>query len=208
MKEYAVTLEVLAKLLTQVPSPEILKIIIDEQMLNYWPVPIEDEKGERGLELLQQFFQGEFKELEPKLRRDFFSLFEMSPPRCYIHESVWLGKDRLLYGKQTFDVRVWYVKYGLQAHSSDKGPDDHLGLELSFVAYLLSQYMSKKEERMELHENICSFMDEHLMQWGPQCLEKIAEEAETSFYQGLALLIASTLAQLEKRLTRESESIC
>lgn len=200
MKEYAVTLEVLAQFLTQVPDRKTLEAIIREQIMANWPVPIGDEQGRRGLEFLQQFVQGDVEELQKKLRQDFFSLFEMSPPRCYIHESVWLGKDKLLYDKQTFAVRAWYAKYGLQAHDSDKGPDDHLGLELSFVAYLLNQYESKQEERVELLSDIRCFMDEHLMKWAPQCLEKITEQAGTSFYQGLGLLVASTLGQLEKSL--------
>lgn len=200
MQEYAVALEVLAKLLTQVPDQKTLKAITKEQMTAHWPVPLEDEQGQRGLALLQQFFLDDTEDLHKKLRRDFFSLFEMSPPRCYIHESVWLGKDKLLYDKQTFAVRTWYAKYGLQAHASDKGPDDHLGLELSFVAYLLNQCESKPEERIELQSDIRRFMDEHLMRWAPQCLAKITEQAETSFYQGLGLLVASTLKQLEKSL--------
>lgn len=205
MKEYIVPLEFFSKILTGAPSREMLDHLAQAQIMNHWPVSVDDEQGARGLELIQTALQDDPHSLYKHVKEDYFLLFEMSPARCHVHESVWLSNDNLLYDEQTFAVRACYAKYGLQAVHSERGPDDHLGLELSFVAYLLNCYEEQTVKQRELLADIQYFMDEHLMKWGPECLEKINQEAETDFYRGVGLLLSSLLMQLADHIKKMSQ---
>ncbi len=200
MKEYIFPLEFFSKILTEAPSQDMLDYLVQEQIIKNWPLPIDDEQGKDSLELLERVLEKAPENLYEDLKEDYFTLFEMSPARCHIHESVWLSNDNLLYDEQTFAVRACYAKYGLQAVDSERGPDDHLGLELSFVAYLLNRYEEQEEGRTEVLADIQYFLDEHLMKWGPKCLEKISQEAGTDFYCAVGLLLLSTLTQLTEQL--------
>ena len=42
----------------------------------------------------------------------------------------------MIFQEQTLHVRQWYSRFGLQVVKLHKEPDDHIGLELEFVAHL------------------------------------------------------------------------
>ncbi len=188
MREYIFALEFISRVLTEAPNQELLRHMIQEPMAEHWPVSVDDEKENQGLELIQNFTRGEVTDLHKQLVQDYFTLFEMSPPRCYVHESVWLSNDQLLYDEQTFAVRACYAKYGLQAHNSDRGPDDHLGLELSFLAYLLNAYEERREEQVELQKDIQHFFQEHLLKWAPGVWKKFHRRPRPIFTEGWGCL--------------------
>ncbi len=91
MREYIFALEFISRVLTEAPNQELLRHMIQEPMAEHWPVSVDDEKENQGLELIQNFTRGEVTDLHKQLVQDYFTLFEMSPPRCYVHESVWLS---------------------------------------------------------------------------------------------------------------------
>ena len=51
-------------------------------------------------------------------------------------ESVYFSPDRLVFQQETFQVRAWYTRFGLQSANHNKEPDDHISVELEFVAHL------------------------------------------------------------------------
>lgn len=50
--------------------------------------------------------------------------------------SVYMSEERLVFQKETLEVRNWYREFGLAAENLYREPDDHIALELGFLAHL------------------------------------------------------------------------
>lgn len=88
--------------------------------------------------LAQADGEGGVSSLAREAHLDRSYLFYMvGQSRTSPYESVYRTDDATLYGPTTFQVREAYAAHGLAFGRSANEPDDHLGLELSFLAYLL-----------------------------------------------------------------------
>lgn len=103
-------------------------------------------------------------------------------------ESPWLDEDGLMNGKPMFAVRGWYQRFGLAAADWRLRGDDHLCLQLGFIAHLLGR---DGDGMLEAGR----FMDQHLLRWLPDFAQGVAARCATPFYAGLAML---TLAYAEE----------
>jgi TorA maturation chaperone TorD len=112
----------------------------------------------------------------------------------------------LLFQRETFGVRAWYSRFGLMVPNLQSEPDDHIGLELSFVAHLaglaLQAIQAQEQERFqETLEAQRRFLAEHLLTWGPGWCSRVVETSDNEFYRGLALLVRGALLEISERLT-------
>ncbi|RMG38915.1 MAG: dehydrogenase [Gammaproteobacteria bacterium] len=114
-------------------------------------------------------------------------------------ESVWLDEDGLVMQEPMFQVREWYQRYGLAAENWRVRPDDHLVLQLQFLAHL-AQNAPASEEAGEHLSEMARFMDEHLLRWIGQFAERVVARCGTPFYAGIAQLTAAYLEQLRDLL--------
>ncbi len=88
--------------------------------------------------LAQADGEGGVSSLAREAHLDRSYLFYMvGQSRTSPYESVYRTDDATLYGPTTFQVREAYAAHGLAFGRSANEPDDHLGLELSFLAFLL-----------------------------------------------------------------------
>lgn len=110
------------------------------------------------------------------------------------HESVWLDEDHLMSQEPMFQVRACYARHGLSAGDWRTRPDDHLALQLQFLAYLLPP------ERGSTLAEAARFMDEHLLRWLPQFAQRVAERCQTRFFAALARLTAAYCEELRDLL--------
>jgi TorA maturation chaperone TorD len=94
-----------------------------------------------------------------------------------------------------FKVRKWYRRYGLAAEDWRLRSDDHLVLELRFLAHLLDGATPP----VDLTE-VARFLDEHPLRWIDHFAERVAGRCATRFYAGLALLTAAYLDELRDLL--------
>ncbi len=210
-------LSVIARLVSTYPQDDDLawlQSIIDEDLLLDIPYGTEQRDTMRGAGLLA-------KGLTPSLtnralqemQTDYVRLF-IGPGRVLAPpwESVYFSEDRLVFQEQTLQVRNWYRRFGLEPEKLHKEPDDHIGLEISFVAYLarlaFEALAEQDEEEFEqLLEAQRQFLSEHLLKWGPYWCDLVLEHAQTEFYQGLALLTRGALLamaqQFDIRASRE-----
>ena len=120
-------------------------------------------------------------------------------------ESVYFSTDRVLFQVQTLEVRNWYTRFGLQIVNRNREPDDHLGLELEFIAHLArlaleAQASNDAEQLAQMLDALRQFMKEHPLRWAPKCLNAIGQNSQTDFYRGIALLVAGGLKELESVL--------
>lgn len=112
------------------------------------------------------------------VNRDHLHLFVgLGTPLAPPWESVWASDARLLFQRETLDVRYWYRSAGLQAARLHHEPDDHIGLELEFVGALA--------ERGELRQ-AASFAREHPLAWAQRWAQAVHEGATHPFYPALA----------------------
>lgn len=126
-------------------------------------------------------------------------------------ESVYLSPERLLFQEETLQVRQWYRRFGLEPVDLHKEPDDHIGLELTFVAYLaaLASDALDRQDTGALQQPIQalrSFLSEHLIKWAPAWCDLFGTRARTDFYRGLALLTKGTVTELASLLEAEGSS--
>jgi len=114
-------------------------------------------------------------------------------------ESVWLDEDGLIMQEPMFQIRDWYLRYELAAEDWRVRPDDHLSLQLQFMAHLLHQADIAESSVSTLIDLAC-FMDEHPLRWLDDFAQRVAQRCATPFYAGLAMLTASYLDSLREFL--------
>jgi TorA maturation chaperone TorD len=118
------------------------------------------------------------------------------------YESVYLSDEHLTFEEQTLKVRAFYHRFGVQAPAVGKEPDDHIGLELSFISHLCvlaldAIQLSEVNAETAIIASIGDFLDQHLLLWVDGCLDSVVEHATTDFYRGLGHLTRGTVRQLQ-----------
>lgn len=135
-----------------------------------------------------------------RLAADYADIYLTYGLRASPCESVWLDEDSLTLQEPMFRVRQWYKRAGLGVEDWRMRSDDHLVVELHFLAHLLG------DESDASLETAARFMDEHLLRWVDLFAERVAARCETRFYAGLALLTAAYLEELRDLLADLLES--
>ncbi len=126
-----------------------------------------------------------------ELAADYAGIYLTHACRAAPFESVWRDEDGLVLQQPTFDVRAFFRRHGVAAADWRVMADDHLALELEFVALLLE----RGDGADALH-----FLDEHLMIWMPAFAEAVERRAATAFYRSLARLSVDYCACLRRHL--------
>jgi len=205
LDRFAGAFTALAGLLGEAPAPELVDAVRAPDQLEQWPVT-DDGESLHGRELLAESAQAD--EDATVVRRDYNRLF-FGPDRMIAppYESVHRSEEHLVFERETMLVRAAYAEFGLAAPRLNREPDDHLGLELSFVAGLCVRGMDALDdaddaELARLLRGIRSFLADHLLAWAPACLTQAAEGATTHFYQGVAALGLGALAAAEDAFLR------
>lgn len=110
-------------------------------------------------------------------------------------ESVWLDEDHLVRQEPMFQVRKWYRHYGLGAADWRNRPDDHLVLELQFLAELAAL-----EAAPAALGDAARFLDEHPLKWIGAFAERVAAKGGHDYFAALTLLTTGYLHELRVRL--------
>jgi len=143
-----------------------------------------------------------------ELAADFAAIYLTGAYGASPCESVWLDEDHLAFQGRMFELREIYRQQGLANPRWRHRPDDHLALQLEFIAFL-----SRHADSAEDWRQLARFLDEHLLRWVPDFAAKVARRSATPFYAGLAAVTAAwcerlrdVIAELlqEARPTRES----
>ena len=188
----------LSRMFAAPPDQEFLDALAVPGQLAEWPMD-RDHETQRGIALLDAYFAHPVP-LE-QLELDYQWLF-VGPgmPRAVAYESVYRSTEQLHFEPATFEVRASYSQFGLEAPRLNQEPDDHVALEFSFLARLCHRGLQAIDagdvftaDRFLAAEQ--SFLQEHVLQWVPTMLDRMASGAETDFYRGVAALTAGVLAQ-------------
>lgn len=150
--------------------------------------------------------------LEP-LGIEFTRLFSgiqegSAPPPPF--ESVW-REDRLI-GESTVQVIEAYAKAGFADIDLEAGPQDHVAVELKFIALLALREAEawQADDKAGAHQRLVQqrdFLNQHLAAWAPRWADAIIEQARAPLFAALAELLKAGIEQAALELndlTRQS----
>jgi TorA maturation chaperone TorD len=200
----------LGKLLYEYPDEAWLRSLVAEGVFDEAPFGADQPDTTAGLAQLQAWCQAQtdqgFKAAVDALRADYTRLF-IGPGKTDTApwESVQLTPERLMFQTQTLDVRGWYRRFGLEAVRQYQEPDDHVGLELAFLAHLAGLALQAQAENnpRELERLLGAqreFLKKHVLLWVPAWCRQVQANARTDFFAGAARLLHGTLRELAQRL--------
>jgi len=124
-------------------------------------------------------------------------------------ESVYVNKAPLLFQESTLKVRQAYLEYDLLPAAYPHEADDHLALEINFMAHLgqLSQESFEKNDVRQLQKILSdqkAFLEKHLLVWIGDFAEQIQNSKKRDFYPQMACLtkhiLHADLAALDELL--------
>ena len=169
---------------------------VDEEMLQIligaeFP-EIEDGIGwqqnlKAGFEMLQGVLAGfegktqaETAEMLEDLAADYAKTFlaagDAAGKAAFPYESVYTGADSQFGGSVQMQLNALFAANGL-AMSKEMFPiiEDHIGLEMAFMAEILDK-----------HDEAKAFFKEHLEKWAVRFANDIYKYSERDFYKGIA----------------------
>jgi TorA maturation chaperone TorD len=211
---------VLGRALQSIPDKQWLQSLIEQDIFSESPLDDTCPELEAGLLHLQSWSRENRECLSDKqfinLQADYTNLFvglgqTLTP--CW--ESVYFNEDRMIFQEQTLQVRRWYRRFGMEPEKLYSEPDDQIGLELAFIAYLAQLGLQALNEndvtRLEqLLRAQCQFISEHPLKWISAWAGLVNQHAKTDFYRGLAFLahgaLLVTARQLQPQLSSEVQS--
>ncbi len=187
-----------------------LETLIREDVFSEAPFGAEQAETQFGIELLQRWMDEncsglealQFKVLQDDHLHLFIGLGKVIAP---MWSSVYFSENKLLFQEQTLQVREWYARFNLQAEKINREPDDHIGLEMLFVAHLASLALQaiEQDDENKLNEVLQAqrdFLSEHLLRWGPVWAKLVKQHAATDFYRGIAHLTHGALLAIADTL--------
>lgn len=153
---------------------------------------------------LADFF-AEFADLDDEQARidlaaDYNRLFlGMGPQPVPPYESVYTSEEGLLMQDARDEVVRAYQAAGLEVGKDFGLPEDHLALELEFMASLAQRAAAafeagEAEQAWQLVADSRAFLTDHLAVWVPAFSADVAARARTTFYEGLAALAREQVA--------------
>lgn len=195
----ALSLTLLSRALFSEPERAWVDTLIKEQVFSEVPFGSENPDTKDGLELLQtwsrEYKDGMSDEDFFDLKQDYTALFVgmVAPMPVPPWESVYLNRDHLVFQEETRQVREWYKRFNLEPEKKFQEPDDHIALELLFLARLaqlaLEAIDQGDEDRVdELLQAQADFLSQHLLRWGIIWSGRVIEHANTDYYRGLGYL--------------------
>lgn len=191
---------VLARLVHEPPTEQELATLRAETGRGVWPLADGPRSGE-GLALL-----GSSTEEVQAVADDHFRLFRGPGERLAVPwGSVYLSEEGLLFDEQTMAVRAAYARHGLEVPHLNRDPDDHIALELTFLATLLARALDAEEAGdtatanglLAEHDTFCR---DHLLPFAPEFFARVEQHASTHFYRGVGVLGSDAMAQLTAQL--------
>jgi len=198
----------LSRLYAREVDEEMLKTIIATQpTINFLASSQETQEFEKGNAILQEFVSHaktlkgkEIRNLITDLRVEYAAMFlAVGKPLKFkgpllTSESAYLGDHGASYYDKPFDVvKDTYSSAGFEKRKDFLEPEDHVAIELEYMANLSRQtYVSLDERKPDSASGYLKlqkeFLRDHLLRWVPKLCEGMKDLAESKLYQSLAFL--------------------
>lgn len=204
MKNRASFYQFLSRLFEKEISGELLRQLVNEE----YPEDISQSKMQEGYKGLAEFFKNvkvmNEEHLLDELSADYAKVFlaagEVKGNAAFPYESVYTSKSKLVMQEAWDEVRRVYADRGLELKSNLSDiKEDHIAMELQYMAYLCGQY--GKEEEESLLEEQQEFLQKHLLNWTEKFVADIQTYARTGFYKAIGNLLLGYLEMDESVIT-------
>ena len=187
-----------------------LQVLIDESVFSESPFGEEQKEIQKGIEKLQEWSLENKSGISDQsfldLKADYTSLFVgVNKVLAPLWESVYFNDGRMVFQEETLKVRDWFRRFNLESEKIHKEPDDHLGLELTFIAHLaqLGLQALDNEDDSEFQRTLDAqrkFLTEHTLRWAFEWADLVEEFSKTTFYQGIGFLVRGALIETANML--------
>lgn len=119
-------------------------------------------------------------------------------------ESVYMSG--YMFQNERDQVLNMYLEAGIVKSPDFKEPEDHVSLELYFMAYLCRKALEfiKKEnfkESLKFINMQKKFFSDHLVRWVPKLADDVIKYAETDFYKAIGRITKGLLNMESKTIT-------
>ncbi|HHN72837.1 MAG TPA: hypothetical protein ENK13_01980 [Thermopetrobacter sp.] len=133
-----------------------------------------------------------------RLAADYAATYLTHRHRVPVTESVCLDEDNLERQQPMMEVREWYRRFGVAAVDWRKQADDHIALQLAFIAHLLQATDEGEDGTHPAARlaDVAAFMDAHVLKWIDAFAAAAASRCDTPFYAGLAMFTRCWLTAL------------
>jgi putative dimethyl sulfoxide reductase chaperone len=137
-------------------------------------------------------------QLIDKLASEYAAIYLTGAHGASPYESVWTSDDHLTCQGAMFELRDIYTAAGLAATDWRQRADDHLVLQLLYVAHAARHAGTTAHWRA-----LARMLDEHLLRWLPDFAARVALRSASPFYAGLAVITVAWLESLRDLLARQ-----
>jgi len=139
--------------------------------------------------------------------RTFIGAGRSAKEAAYPYESIYTSPDRLLMQEARDEVLSLYRAEEISRVESFNEPEDHIALELEFMAVLCERAAPSLREGDTGHalgylKKQTLFLTEHLLNWTPVFCADVVKFAREDLYRGLAMVTKGYL-QLEKQVLQD-----
>ncbi len=207
-------------LLARLHHAELDKQALDElrgaDFASFFALLPEDEAARQACDVINRGWkvmdEGDEARLLDELAADYAATYLTYQNRVSPTESVWLDDDNLERQEPMMKVREWYERFGAAAPDWRKTPDDHIALQLAFLAHIMTLRGQEDADAggdaaegaiwAASLEDAARFLDEHLMLWLDDFAAAAASQCATPFYAGLAMFTRSWVKAFRDGLTR------
>lgn len=168
-----------------------------------------------GFRLIESFltgFEGKTEEETSALLEDlaadyakvFLAAGDATGKAAFPYESIYAGFDSAFGGSLQMNLSALYASKGLTMREDMfKIMEDHIGLELNYMAELLKEEADANETDAEaLRKQQKEFFQSHLINWAKQFAADIYKYTEKDFYKGIARITMGFL-EAEHALMRD-----
>ncbi|MFC1971283.1 molecular chaperone [Chloroflexota bacterium] len=143
--------------------------------------------------------------LEVKLAADYAQLFlSINKVPAHPSESVYLEGTMMQYSRD--EVLRTYWSFGVDKVIDFTEPEDHIAVELGFMAYLCGRAAEslKNNRTTEVEKYLqgqIDFLEKHLTRWVPGLVKDIINVGQTPFYKAIGVITTEFL-QMDLSATR------
>jgi TorA maturation chaperone TorD len=192
-------LAMLASLHDKEPVEEFLQLLREDSFPDGLGLKLISENGKRAADLMKQGLASLPQPVDEatldELAADYADIYLNHGIQASPQESVWIDEENLICQDTMFQVRAWYENHGLAAADWRTRPDDHLVLELQFLAHLFAADPSE-----DVLREAAQFMDEHLLRWLIDFGTRVGQKATTTYFAGVATLTSAYCDELRELL--------
>ncbi|TWH45086.1 molecular chaperone [Sporomusa sp. KB1] len=194
----------------------LYKIEVDQTLLKQmedmcFPAECGEDELAGGYRMLEEYLRHPGNDPLTDLAVDYARVFLgagiVGNEAAYPYESVYTSPKRLIMQEARDQVMAAYRAKGLTKVETQDVPEDHIALELEFMAYLCrgTQQALDTDDWAAVSvyiEEQLGFLTKHLLNWVPALCADIEKYAGTDFYKALAKVTTGYL-RLERNILED-----